>query len=111
METLYDTMNGGVFSLYVIGAIFLALGIVFLCGKGANLIAGYNTASKEVKAKYNEKILARWIGFGFTPLGITIIVFAIFVKQIPASFVILLPIEVGITIIFSIIGSFRARIK
>lgn len=109
METLFDTMNGSVISLYVFGVIFLALGIVFLCGKGAFLIAGYNTASKEEKAKYDEKILARWIGFGFTPIGITILVFAIFGGVIPSGFACLIPIEVCITIIFSVIGSFKAK--
>ena len=39
--------------------LFAALGIVFACGKGSGLIAGYNTASAEEKAKYNEKNLCR----------------------------------------------------
>ena len=32
----------------VIAALFVVLGIIFALGKGANLIAGYNTASYEV---------------------------------------------------------------
>ena len=38
-----------------IAAIFVVLGIIFAAGKGANLIAGYNTASREEKAKTDEK--------------------------------------------------------
>ena len=42
-----------------IAALFLVLGIVFAAGKGANLIAGYNTASPEEKAKAHEKKLLK----------------------------------------------------
>ncbi len=42
--------------------VFLLLGMVFSRGKGAFLIAGYNTASKEEKAKYDEKTLCRCMG-------------------------------------------------
>ncbi len=43
-------------------ALFLVLGIVFLCGKGAFLIAGYNTASKKEKAQIDEKKLCKSMG-------------------------------------------------
>ena len=42
-----------------IAALFLVLGIIFAAGKGANLIAGYNTASPEEKAKTDEKKLLK----------------------------------------------------
>ncbi len=42
-------------------ALFLILGIVLWRGKGAWLIAGYNTSSKEEKAKYDEKALCRFV--------------------------------------------------
>ena len=43
----------------VITALFVVLGIIFASGKGANLIAGYNTASHEEKAQTNEKKLLK----------------------------------------------------
>ena len=43
----------------LVTASFLALGIVFSRGKGSSLIAGYNTASPEEKAKYDEKKLCK----------------------------------------------------
>ncbi len=43
----------------VMFAAFLALSIVFSRGKGSFLIAGYNTMSKEEKAKYDEKKLLK----------------------------------------------------
>lgn len=42
--------------------LFLALGIVFLHGKGSFLIAGYNTASKAEKEKIDEKKLCGYMG-------------------------------------------------
>ena len=42
--------------------LFLLLGLVFSQGKGAFLIAGYNTASQAEKAKYDEKALCRCMG-------------------------------------------------
>lgn len=38
---------------------FLVLSVVFSRGKGTSLIAGYNTASPEEKARYDEKRLCR----------------------------------------------------
>lgn len=42
--------------------VFLLLGLVFSQGKGAFLIAGYNTAPKREKEKYDEKALCRFMG-------------------------------------------------
>ena len=57
--------------IIIIAALLLVMGIVILIGKGDNLIAGYNTASEEERAKYNVKKLRGLIG-GFiillTPL-------------------------------------------
>ncbi len=46
----------------VIIALFVALGIVFLRGKGAFLIAGYNTAPEEEKAKIDARKLCALTG-------------------------------------------------
>lgn len=44
--------------VYVGFIIFAVLSIVLISGHGSWLISGYNTASKEEKAKYNEKSYA-----------------------------------------------------
>lgn len=56
---------------YLLIVLFMAvLGIVFLCGKGAMLIAGYNTSSPEERAKMDEKQLCRFMGkFCFAMAG------------------------------------------
>ena len=48
--------------LIVVAAILLIMGIIILIGKGDNLIAGYNTASKEERSQYNIKRLRGLIG-------------------------------------------------
>ena len=50
-----------IFGIVVIALIILAT--LLLNGKGAFLIAGYNTASKEEKSKYDEKALCRFVGW------------------------------------------------
>ena len=50
------------YTLFVIILIFIILGLVILAGKGDFLIAGYNTAPKEEKEKYNIKRLRLLIG-------------------------------------------------
>lgn len=44
--------------VWVIGILFALLSGVLLSGRGGFLIAGYNTASKEEKEKYDEKSCA-----------------------------------------------------
>ena len=46
----------------IVGAVMAIMGILILLGKGDNLIAGYNTASEEEKAKYNIKRLRLLLG-------------------------------------------------
>lgn len=46
----------------VVIVLFIILGIAFLCGKGAFLIAGYNTRSKTEKEHFDERQLCRFMG-------------------------------------------------
>ena len=43
----------------IIILLFVTLGIVFLNGKGADLIAGYNTLPEYKKAEFDQKALCR----------------------------------------------------
>ncbi|APH04929.1 DUF3784 domain-containing protein [Bacillus weihaiensis] len=42
--------------------LFIVMGIIFSNGKGAFLIAGYNTMSKEEKEKYDSVALCKFMG-------------------------------------------------
>lgn len=46
----------------MVGVLFIILGIVFSLGKGANLIAGYNTEPKWKKDQYDKRALCRFMG-------------------------------------------------
>lgn len=48
--------------LTIVSVLLLIMGMVILFGKGDNLIAGYNTASKEEMSQYNIKRLRGLIG-------------------------------------------------
>ena len=56
-ETIIATIVHGIVMI-----VFIVLGIMFLRGKGANLIAGYNTSSPAAKAKTDEVALCRFMG-------------------------------------------------
>ena len=59
MDAISNLQKGGkqMVTFIILALTFLILGIIFLEGKGSNLIAGYNTMSKEQKNKYDEKKL------------------------------------------------------
>ena len=48
--------------LLIISLIVLVLAVIILSGKGDNLIAGYNTSTKEEKARYNIKRVRICVG-------------------------------------------------
>jgi len=48
--------------LIIITVILLIVGIVILVGKGDNLMAGYNTASKKEREEYDVKRLRYLVG-------------------------------------------------
>ena len=57
-------MSGSTCLAWAVVILFAVLSIVLLMGKGSFLLAGYNTASKKEKSKYNEKRLCRVVGGG-----------------------------------------------
>ena len=49
-------------TIIILAVLLVVMGIIILIGKGDNLIAGYNTASKEERAKYDIKKLRLLVG-------------------------------------------------
>ena len=60
--------------LWVIFAVCAAMTVAFLSGHGANLIAGYNTATDAEKETVNERKLLRAMGGG---LVATLVIFVL----------------------------------
>lgn len=53
---------GGILILSIVLICFLTLAIIFSKGKGAFLIAGYNTMSQEDKDQYDTVALCKFMG-------------------------------------------------
>jgi len=56
--------------LWVVFVLLVTISALLLSGHGANLIAGYNTAPKKVKEKYDERKLCRVIGAGVLAIAV-----------------------------------------
>lgn len=84
--TLKDISNGPDWILWAVFIVFAAASIALLSGHGANLIAGYNTASEEEKNKYNTQKLCRVTGAGMAVITMLILVMAVGEAVLPASF-------------------------
>ena len=84
--TLKDISNGPDWVLWVAFSFLLIISIVLISGHGENLIAGYNTASKEEKSKYNTKKLCRVVGAGILIITLMILAMGIWETVLPASF-------------------------
>ncbi|TCT15599.1 uncharacterized protein DUF3784 [Natranaerovirga pectinivora] len=67
--------------LFVI--LFAVISIALLMGKGSFLIAGYNTASKKEKEKYNVRRLCRVVGGGFSIITIILAIFTYYEGEMP----------------------------
>lgn len=64
----------------IIAALLVIMGIIILIGKGDMLIAGYNTASKKEREKYNVKKL-RWLVGGLIIIIAPLMCWALIVEQ------------------------------
>lgn len=56
-EAIYIQLRNQIIMGIILFHIFVIMGIIFLFGNGSFLIAGYNTADKKEKEKYDEKKL------------------------------------------------------
>lgn len=84
--TLADISSGPDWIIWVVFAICLAMSIVLISGHGAWLIAGYNTASKAERDKYDAKKLSRVTGIGMAVITVLIGVTGLLEDVLPASF-------------------------
>ena len=84
--TLKDISNGPDWLIWAVGILLAIISIVLISGHGANLIAGYNTASEEEKDKYDTKKLCRVVGIGMALITIMIFIMALWEAVLPASF-------------------------
>jgi len=84
--TLKDISNGPDWIIWVVGILFAIISVILISGHGANLIAGYNTASREEKSRYDTKKLCRVVGIGMMLIALMIFIMAIWETVLPAYF-------------------------
>jgi O-antigen/teichoic acid export membrane protein len=92
----------GVISWIVVG-FFGAVGVLFLTQHGWQLIAGYNTASEEKKARYDLKRLYLVNGIGMLVLGLLLMGTFFFTEQGPLILDILLIVGIIVTIVLIVV--------
>ena len=97
---LSDISHGPDWVTWVVFSVLTVLSIILLFGHGSWLIAGYNTASKEEKEKYDAKKLCRVTGIGILIISVLILIMGIFEDKLPASFAY---IAIGIILIDCVI--------
>lgn len=68
MITQNDIMSCIIFGIIIL--LLIVLSVILLMGKGAWLIAGYNTLSKEGKAQYDSAALCKFIGKYLLSVGL-----------------------------------------
>lgn len=82
-----DLSTGPDWIVYIGFVILAVLSIVLISGHGSWFISGYNMATKEEKAKYDEKKLCRTMGIGMSVIAILILAMGLFENVLPAYFV------------------------
>ena len=94
----------------VLSILFFILGVFLMNGRGSWLIAGYNTASREEKEKYDEKKLCRSTGIVVFAAALLVAVVAVCGYRVETGQMqensMLLPVGICIgLVIVSVIGS------
>ena len=84
--TLKDISSGPDWIVWMIGFLFFTISLILISGHGANLIAGYNTAGREEKNRYDTKKLCRVVGIGMALITLMIFIMAIWETVLPAFF-------------------------
>ena len=91
---------------------FTVLGVSLLNGKGTFLIAGYNTSSKEEKAKYDKLALSKFYGKTFLALSASMVFWLLSdILQTDILFIIGLILFTGIIIFSLVYSNFGVRFK
>ena len=107
---LADLATGSDAIVWIVFGIFAVISIILLSGHGSWLISGYNTASKEEKAKCNEKKLCRTMGIGMSVIAILLLIMGVFENILPAFFVyIALGIILADVVIIIVLGNTICR--
>ena len=97
--TLAELAHGPTWPGYVVVVLFAVLAAVLLSGRGSWLIAGYNTAPKDKKTRYDETKLCRVTGAGLALVDLLALIMLLFEDVIPAAFA---PVFAGAVLLIAV---------
>lgn len=107
---LSDISNGPDWVMWAAFLVLAIISILLLSGHGSGLIAGYNTSSREEKAKYDEKKLCRTVGAGMSVIAVLVLVMGVLEEVLPSWFAY---VSLGIilldVVIILVLGNTRCR--
>lgn len=86
-----DKMNVPIWVAWIIVVILAVFSMAIITGKVPFLIAGYNTANKEEKNKYNMNTLCKVIGGGFGIITVIVALVALYNGELPSAISWLIP--------------------
>ena len=94
--TLKDISSGPDWIIWIVAILFAIISFILISDHGENFIAGYNTASKEEKNRYDTKKLCRVVGIGLALITLMIFIMAIWENVLPSFFS---TVFLGVTVI------------
>lgn len=71
--------------LIILAIFFFVLSILFFCGKGTKLIAGYNTMSEQEKSQFDKTKICKAMGILSLVCGTMLCMMAIFIYCVEAG--------------------------
>jgi len=76
---------GAVIAIVVFATLFLVISVFLFRGRGSWMIAGYNTASDEEKAQYDEKKLCKGVGGVTLTVSVLLYIMAFLAYRVEAG--------------------------
>ena len=102
---LADHFTGPDWIIWVLIVFLTVISVMLLSGHGSWFIAGYNTASREEKKKYDEPRLCRIVGAGMAVLTVILFVMKVFENILPANFIyVVIGVVLGDVLIVNILA-------
>ena len=82
---------GNIIVAWVVNILMVIASLILISGRGAFLIAGYNTMSKDKKAQYDERKLCRMVGCSLSIIALIMIVATLYSFEMPTFISWLIP--------------------
>lgn len=102
---LSDHQTGPAIVGWIVFIPLFLIAILLISGKGSSLIAGYNTASPEERAQYNERKLTLTIGVGMLLISLLIPALVLLQDKLPGWFIFVIIGLIAVITIVMLVGA------